>query len=97
MLAILPAFEAAFEARESLRDIAQPSLNGLQASVQAGNPAPEEPADREHGESVDQHLHPRSVDEGGRYWQPWAAACGAARMTSGRSPDYSWCFSLAPT
>ena len=57
MLTILPALDAAFEAREPLRDIAQPPLYGTQASIQAGNLAPEEPADREHGESVDQHFH----------------------------------------
>ena len=57
MLAILPALDAAFKAREPLRDVAQPPLNGPQSSIQAGNLAPEEPADREHGKSVDQHLH----------------------------------------
>lgn len=72
MLAILPAFDAAFEARESLRDVAQPSFDGSQASVQAGNLAPEEAPDREHGEGVDQHFHSSSVDAGSRYWQPRA-------------------------
>ena len=70
MLAILPALDAAFKARESLRDIAQPSLDGSQASIQAGKLAPEEPADGEHGESVDQHLHLQSVNESSRCWQP---------------------------
>ena len=96
MLAILPTLDAALEAREPLRDIAQPSLNGSQASIQAGNLAPEEPTNCEHGESVDQHFHLQSVDEGSRYWQPRAAG-GAARMTSRGSPDYSWCFSRALT
>ena len=63
MLAILPALDAAFEAREPLRYVAQPPLDGPQAPIQAGNLAPEEPADREHGESVDQHLHSPSVYE----------------------------------
>ena len=57
MLAILPAFDATLEARETLGDIAQSSLDGPHASIQAGDLAPEEPADREHREGVDQYVH----------------------------------------
>ena len=57
MLAILPAFDTAFEARQALRDIAQSALYGTEASIQAGDLPPEEPADRKHGQGIDQHLH----------------------------------------
>ncbi len=90
MLAILPALDAAFEAREPLRDIAQPSLDGSQASIQAGNLAPEEAADREYGKGVEQYVHTHNVDEGSRYRQPRGVARGPQRMTSRGSPDYSW-------
>ena len=90
MLAILPTLDAAFEAREPLRDIAQPSRDGSQASIQAGNLAPEEAADREHGKGIEQYAHTHSVDEGSRCRQPRAVARGPRRMTSRGSPDYSW-------
>ena len=57
MPAILPALDTAFEAREPQRDIAQPLLDGAQASIQAGQPAREERADDKHGEHLDQPLH----------------------------------------
>ena len=76
MLAILPSLDAAFEAREPLRDIAQPSLDGSQASIQAGNLAPEEAADREHGKGIEQYVHAHSVDEAAGTGNPgrWPAA-----------------------
>ena len=57
MLPILPAFDAALETCQSLRDIAQAALDGAESSIQTGDLAPEEPADRKHREGVDQYLH----------------------------------------
>ncbi len=74
MLVVLPALDAALEAREPLRDIAQPSLDGPHASIQARDLPPEETADGEHGEGIDQYVHTRKIDGNGRQRQCPAAA-----------------------